>query len=107
MGAHNRPMSKPKCVQLAPMWRPGIDPVPTKALYRVAAWRKPNEDGAARPAVLMHRQWDGSWSLDPLRQAECMRCYPACGLEVGHPRATRSAYRVELGPVVQRWWFQS
>jgi hypothetical protein len=42
------------------MWRPGIDPVPTKALYRVVAWRKPNEDGAARPAVLMHRQWDCS-----------------------------------------------
>lgn len=33
-----------RCVALAPMWRSGVDPEPTKPAYRVKAWRMPDED---------------------------------------------------------------
>ncbi len=54
-------------------------------VVRVKAWRIPNEDGASRAAPILHRQWDGSWGLTPLQQPECLRCYPRCGLPMGHP----------------------
>ena len=52
-------------------------------VYRIRGWRTPNEDGAER---LMHVQWDGSLSPKPLRQPECLRCYPRCFRPIGHSR---------------------